>query len=216
MNAVLARYMGFRSVGSRGVVALIFDVDEARTSDALNLLGPITPGQDTHIAMVRLGSDPENTEAVAYGTYAAKRTVAARKALSLTIEIPAEREWSTNQKLGTPTTTTPIDVVLAVLSEEPVIKEPTKTQARDHRKWAVQQCGMRCRDAEFQRFLLGPAWMEGAPQAMADMATVEVYLRLGINSRTQIGTDDEKLAEWNALYRRYQEHIQGGRLPGEA
>lgn len=211
--AISARFVAFRSVPARAAMVLTLDVPSADGQDAMRYLGFPAPGSSIHVALTVLGEgDPGK---VVKGTYENCRTVSGRKALVLTVEVPGERGHAAIRALGVPTPDNDIQVAVVLLVGDPAAAPASQqdqpvVKPKDPGALAVTQAAIFTKDAAAQRWLLGRDYVPGADAGNDQLATAALREQLGIVSRRELREDPAKLKLWQALYRRYEIHLQGG------
>lgn len=204
-DGVMGALVGFRSVQTRSVMVLLVDVPAAEGDAAMDYLGTPLPGQSVNVALLRMGEDGPEGEPV-HGTYEKVQTVADRRAIALTVEVPLELGHRALKRLGTPGPGKVIKVFLALLTGIPVQPPPKE---RDRASKAIQRLVMRCKDAPFQKWRLNDRFIEGDADGNELDTKNDVLEELGITSRTQLREPDV-LAMWEAMERTYERHLQGG------
>lgn len=217
-GAISARFVAFRTVPARGVFSLTLDVPVEEAEAAVALLGVPVIGASIHVGLCRLygpglddGTVQDRNTAI-HGTYEACRMVSGRGALALTIEMPAERGHQVLKVLGVPQPGVSLLVAIVPLRVEPT---DHAEKPREAGALAVQQAALRPKDEAWQRWLLAEQYVEGDGRNN-ELAAIEAMRdQLGIRSRAELRSDPEKLAEWHAMVRRFENHIQGGGNAGE-
>ncbi len=205
-DVVVARFRAFRSAPSRGVAVLTMDVPIEEALRALEVLGSPQLGESIHVGFTRVRSP--SPDGPLHGTFEKVATVAAREAMSLTIEMPSELGHLAFKRLSIPTPTSDIRVAIVRLIAPPERAKP----ARSPGEAARIRCAIRCKDEPFQRYLLGVSYVPGDMMGNEVDTTAAVRTQLGIASRADLVNNHEKLREWWAMESRYDEWLQSGGL----
>lgn len=210
---VVARFVSFRSVPARGVMSFTMDVEAKDAALAIERLGMPIVGQSLHVALCPLATAdaPPRTDSVTNATYEGCRMVSGRGALALTLEVPTERGHMVLKALGVPTPGQQLWVAIVPLVG--AVTEPPPVRPKDPAVVAVQQAAMRPKDEAWQRWILASAFVDGDPRGNEIAAIEAMRTQLDIVSRSELRTNPEKLAEWHAMVRRFEVHIQGGAVP---
>ena len=152
------------------------------------------------------------------------RTVLGRKVLQLVFEVPIEQQNEALRLLGYPNAAEPSWYAIAKLTEKPLAEDGVKdTAARLTRNQEVagsspapapskpkrrfdelslpQQCGIRCDDYRFERFLR-ETW-EDAIGEDDDVASA-VRRIIKVKSRSELSTNHHAANVWRELEAKYQ------------
>lgn len=143
-----------------------------------------------------------SANAVIAGTFSDFKIVKSRRAAQIIVEVPLERAEAAISILGMPRPEAERWVAIAPLAFNP--SQPPTALGTDEGQRAVTAAVLRCKEPDFQRFLLGPGdWTE-------DDAAQALYERLDITSRREIGTKPGVLARWKALSGAFMEAQRHG------
>lgn len=150
-------------------------------------------------------------------TFSDWRTVKSRKALQLILEVPIEQTEAVLTALGAPMPDQPKWVAVALLQEpeEDEQPKPEGPRRRWHEMPASQQAGILCADPQFHQWVaqaLFPTAIGFKPHVKADVKCAEwVREQCGVISRSELDTDPEARAKWDALVSQFRQDT--GREP---
>jgi hypothetical protein len=134
-------------------------------------------------------------DATFQGTYSDIKLVRGRKVAQVVVEIPIEAATAFVAAFGMPDPAEETWVALARLGTHVM---PPK-EKRDFRELPrSQQAALACKREDFQRFVCNDS--EASELAAAD------YVRgfCGVESRSELATNDEAAAEWDDLYQQFE------------
>ena len=132
-------------------------------------------------------------------TFADFKTVKTRSVAQVVLEMPIENLQAFLAVFGVPVPGSETWVGIARLAANP--RATSTAGEMSEARSAVRAAALRCDDTQFQRWMLGLDFVEGADNEPATV--VQVRLVLGVKSRAEIGTNPEKLQEWRDLMRRF-------------
>ena len=132
-------------------------------------------------------------------TFADFKTVKTRSVAQVVLEMPIENLQAFLAAFGVPVPGSETWVGIARLAGNPRV--PASQGEMSEAKQAVRAAALRCDDERFQRWMLGLEFGEGVDNEAATV--VQLRFVLGVKSRSEIGTNPEKLLAWLELIRRF-------------
>lgn len=139
------------------------------------------------------------TNKIIQGTYSDYKIVKSRSVAQIIVEIPLETAESFVQMFGMPLPSKEKWVALAMLNEKVINKNDDIT-------FAIQKCGILCKDKRFGKFLQKEKKMHEVNPDDENSIASALKTILGIRSRTELHNQQSLLA-WNRLLSEYESHL---------
>lgn len=139
------------------------------------------------------------TNKIIQGTYSDYKIVKSRSVAQIIVEIPLETAESFVQMFGMPLPSKEKWVALAMLNERVINKN-------DDIAFAIQKCGILCKDKRFGKFLQEEKKMHEVNPDDENSIASALKTILGIRSRTELHNQESLLA-WNRLLSEYESHL---------
>ena len=133
------------------------------------------------------------------------KNIATHKCVLLSIHVPQEQAHLVLKAFGWPTMANPVPVAIAALDLSAASQKPAQAPAKPKQKWDempyAQQCGIRCAEPDFWRFVANAAALNiRTPDECA--AAVRGMCRVTSRSEIKYGTDAGM--RWSHIENNYQ------------
>jgi hypothetical protein len=190
MDAVMARFHDYRTVKTKSVCHLIFEIPIEQVDAVVKCLGGTPqPGREQWVGIAPIRE----------------------------LDNGGDREKRDNPQHGdafgaTASPSPPADEAPSIPSGRgPHAPAQTAPAPSDPAKAAVTSCAIRCREKQFQDWVFHEAMKREIPIGECGQRDDEcarlVRLLLGVESRSEIGKNDLVRARWRKLEAQFNEHV---------